>query len=270
MKNAKFSNLIRICLSLLFCMVMLNNIKAQSKRTKKESKEETVGIYLNNGSVIIGKELSSSSKKTELKIEGGEIVSLYQKDIKKVKRSSDGFAFTKNGNYNFDKGFYFSIYPVIGLYGKRRFLYNSRTGGVGIKALIGRHHNKRLSYGLGIGYFEMEDEFNERYSNYNYRIFPVITFVNYNINLNGPRVYLTAKIGYAIKNNFDPSEVYILNPTTYLSGGLGVVLPSRYLPRVTLEIGPTLIKMNAEHWSMGEFSRLNKYLKFKLGIALRQ
>ncbi len=96
-------------------------------------------FHYQDGSVFIGNILEENSKRTKLRITTGDTISIAKVLVKKSYRD---LLYYPNGKFHFTKGLFFNY--AVGLGGN--------NGGVSfqIEAILGKHHNEKLDYGIGL------------------------------------------------------------------------------------------------------------------------
>ncbi len=268
----------RLLLLILISFIIAYSADAQKNKGSRKVHSKVAGIYLDNGSIIIGKLVNKSKPGVSIKVEGGDSLFIPTEQIKRIKSYSDGFSFTSRGRYNVDKGLYCSIYPLVLFYGNTRPGPGPISSGSGSQVILGRHHNARLSYGLMTGIATTDSYDEETKHPYWFTGVTLAGIVNFNINLTGPRLYFTSKLGHTFilhRSKWDED----INLGLYGSFGLGVAVPSRYLPRFVIEVERVYIKtsgltgsstFNGVEVIAERFSKAADYVTVKIGIGLGQ
>ncbi len=255
---------------------LFSQLNAQIQQLEFE--KEVICVILNKGSYIIGELKNETNHDLEFVMPGGDNLFIQRKDIKKIRRTSEGYSFTKRGRFNFDKGLYCSWHPFVIFYGESYFRGNRGFTGLGTQLSVGRHHNRRLSYGLTAAYFETDNYYDRLDFGYWFTAAPIAAFINFNLNLRGPRLYCTAKLGNAFK--IDRGWFKDIHSGLYGAMGLGIVFPTRSLSRFTMELENVFIKsagltgprfiFEEENFVPEPFSTYAKYITLKLGVSFRQ
>ncbi len=257
------------------CLLVATSVFAQKKQRKDRTKITTVetdrvGINLYDGSFVIGDLINEDNKEVEVLLFEDDQVVIEHGLIKSMRKESEGISFTRYGRFNYDKGMFLNISPLgfgVSFDGNGSFFSH---------VYCGVHLNERIAVGGGTGFEFHNDWISGNW--FDYGVIPIYGFAKYNINLDGPRLFVIGKLGYASNVEVNVWDNDDIRTNVYSQLGLGVVFPSRWTSRLSLEFGRTFMgvkgTINGRDWSGNpftqQFTQLFTRNSFKIGIGINQ
>ena len=221
-------------------------------------------FHYQDGSVFIGNILEENSKKAKLRITTGDTISLAKALVRKSYRD---LLYYPNGKFHFTKGLFFN--------------YSTSSGGNNsglsfqLEAILGKHHNENLDYGIGLTFHTNELQLsNTAWTNHNF-LTPIL-YGRYYPWSKKTRPFVSLALGYShpLQSWWQQSEI---SGGIYIQPSIGVKFASKKLRRYYVSIGQSMqhtkgilnrndllgnpVEYNYKLW-------LNR-LVFKVGVELR-
>lgn len=221
-------------------------------------------FHYQDGSVFIGTILEENSKKAKLRITTSDTISIAKALVKKSYRH---LLYYPNGKFHFTKGFFFNYSIALG----------GNNGGVSsqLEAILGKHHNENLDYGIGLSFQAYEAQISNR-AWVVHQFFTPMLYGRYYPFSKKVRPFVSLAVGYSfpVISGFQRNETF---GGLYAQPSIGLKFASKKLRRYYVSLGQSIqqtkgalnntdflgnpVEYNYKLW-------LNRMV-FKVGVELR-